>query len=173
MDKYILVGKTRKTHGVKGGVRLKIEEEFVEDVLNVDVAFLKIQGKFLPYFIEGFEYTNNLIVKFEDVHSPEDAIPITSKDFFIRAKDIQKKETIAFREGTMEFGKLLDFTIYDEATGLVGKIMDIHEFPQQEMAEVDYQGKEIFIPLNQDLIASVDEKARTLLMKLPEGLLDL
>lgn len=173
MDEYVLVGKTKKAHGVKGGVKLAIKDQFVEDVLNVEVAFLKVQGKLLPYFVETFDYTNSLIVKFEDIDSPEAAIPITSKDFFIRAKDIQQQSAVTFREGDLEYGKLLGFTIHDAKQGLIGKIIEIFEFPQQEMAQVSYQSKEIFIPLNQQLIQSVDQKKEQVLMNLPEGLLDL
>lgn len=173
MDKYILVGKTRKTHGVKGGVKLAIEEKFIEDVLQVEVAFLKMQGKFLPYFIEKFEYTNNLIVRFEDINSPEEAHPVTSKEFYIRSSDIKQQETITYREGNLAFGKLIGYTIHDKVVGVVGKIVDIHEFPQQEMAEVDVQGKEVFIPLNEQLILSSDDHQQIVQMQLPEGLLDL
>ncbi len=173
MNEYILVGKTRKTHGVKGGVKLDLEEEFIEDVLKIDVAFLKIQGKFLPYFVDDFEYTNSLIVYFEDINSPEQANPVTSKEFFVRAKDIQKKETITHRVGGMTYGKLVDYSIEHETEGAIGKILDIHEFPQQEMAEVSYQEKEIFIPLNQQFILSVDDQKKIVKMSFPEGLLNL
>jgi 16S rRNA processing protein RimM len=173
MSKYILVGKTRKTHGIKGGLGLEIEEKFIEDVLNVAVAFIKVQGKLLPYFVEEFEYTNKLVVKFEDVNSPQDALSITSKEFYIQEKDVQEKETIAFREGNLVYGKLAGFTIRDEETGMIGEILEVLEFPQQEMALIEYQGREVFIPLNEDLIVSIHKKDKVVLMDLPEGLLEL
>jgi 16S rRNA processing protein RimM len=173
MDKYILVGKTRKTHGIKGGLGLEVEERFIEDVLNVDVAFLKVQGKLLPYFIEEFEYTNKLVVKFEDVNTPEEALAITSKEFYIRENDIQEKESVAFRDGNLVFGKLVGFTIQDERLGYVGEILEVLEFPQQEMASINYKEKEVFIPLNDELIVSISKADKTVLMNLPEGLLEL
>ena len=173
MDNYILVGKTRKAHGVKGGLRLDIEEEFLEDVLKIDVAFLKVQGKFLPFFVEDFEYTNKLIVKFEEVDTPEDALPITSKELYIRDKDISQKEKVTFMEGRLIYGKLKGYTIQDKEMGPVGEILDILEFPQQEMALIDYRNKEVFVPLNKDLIVAIHEADKVVLMNLPEGLLEL
>jgi 16S rRNA processing protein RimM len=45
--------------------------------------------------------------------------------------------------------------------------------PQQEMAFVIHNGREVLIPLNESLIVSVDRENKTLLMDLPEGLLDM
>lgn len=173
MDNYILVGKTRKTHGFKGGVKLDIEDKFVEDVLKVDVAFLKIEGKFLPFFIDDFEYTNKLIVRFEDIHSKEEAVAVTSKEFYIREKDIQQKERVTHLEGNLIYGKLVGYAIQDETVGAIGEILEILEFPQQEMAQVNYQEKEILIPLNNQLISSIDDTKKIVLMALPEGILSL
>ena len=173
MSKYILVGKTKKTHGIDGGLKLAIEDQFVEDVLKIDVAFLKVQGKLLPFFVDGFDYTNKLIVKFEDINSPEEANSITSKEFYIQEKDIQQKESLAFREGSFIYGKLVGYNIHDQMAGTIGEILDVLEFPQQEMALIEYQNKEVFIPLNDKLIVSVDNADQIVNMKLPYGLLEL
>lgn len=173
MDEYIRVGKTRKTHGIKGGVKLEVEDRFLEDVLKVDVAFLKIQGKYLPFFIEGFDYTNKLIIYFEEIETPEAAVPLTSKDFFIRKKDISEQSTIAFQDSNLQYGKLLGFEIYDQSLGRIGEIEKIMEFPQQEMAQLTYDAREVLIPLNDQLILEIDEKTKKVKMQLPEGLLHL
>ncbi len=44
--------------------------------------------------------------------------------------------------------------------------------PQQEMAFLDYKGAEVLIPLNVQLIVSINEEKQEILMDLPEGLLD-
>jgi ribosomal 30S subunit maturation factor RimM len=41
------------------------------------------------------------------------------------------------------------------------------------MAFLKYKGKDVLIPLNAQLIVSVDKTAKTVLMDLPEGLLDM
>ncbi len=41
------------------------------------------------------------------------------------------------------------------------------------MAFVIHNGREVLIPLNESLIVSVDRENKTLLMDLPEGLLDM
>ena len=41
------------------------------------------------------------------------------------------------------------------------------------MAIVQYQGKEILLPLNTHLIELIEEDSKTIVVNLPEGLLDL
>jgi len=38
---------------------------------------------------------------------------------------------------------------------------------------VSYQNKEIMFPLNEDMIVEIDEDEETILVDLPEGLLDI
>ena len=53
------------------------------------------------------------------------------------------------------------------------EIIEIHEYPQQFVAVVPYQFKEIMFPLNDDPIIEIDEANGILKVDLPEGLIDL
>jgi 16S rRNA processing protein RimM len=63
--------------------------------------------------------------------------------------------------------------VTDKTTGPAGVITEVVEMPQQEMAFVLHHGREVLIPLNESLIISIDRENKTLLMDLPEGLLDM
>ena len=169
------VGFTKKTYGVKGELKMKIEDKYLEDFLKSEVVFLKVGGKTVPFFLDGVRVGNALLAKFEDVDSPEDALPITSKEVFLREKDLIKEEEREFVVETedLEFQKYEGFEIESKAHGLIGKIEEILEYPQQEMALVKYNKKEILIPMNEQLIEEVLEAERKLIMNLPEGLLEL
>ena len=54
-----------------------------------------------------------------------------------------------------------------------GEIKEVIAFPQQEMAVIFQEEKEIFIPLHKDLLEKIEEKKQCIHMNLPEGLLDL
>lgn len=173
MENYILIGKTRKSYGVKGEIKLQIDEAFLEDVFNLKIVFLKINGKLIPYFVESVKVGNAILIKFEDINSPEETVTIASKDLYARAEDLTTPDEGLFRGEEMEFEKYSGYTIFDVEKGRVGVIAEVVEYPQQEMAVVDYKKKEILIPLNYDLIASIDDEKKELLLNLPEGLLDL
>ena len=67
----------------------------------------------------------------------------------------------------------ISYEIISERDGAIGVIEEVIEMPQQIMGIVNYQGKEVLIPLNDQFITGVDEEKKILEMELPEGLLDL
>ena len=91
----------------------------------------------------------------------------------LRSQDIRlhSQETIAPQE-ISSFDQLVGFVIIDEIVGRVGTIEEVVEYPQQELAVVQYKGREVMIPLHEQLIESIDPKGRVIKMTLPEGLVD-
>ena len=176
MDKLVSIGYTKKAFGVKGELKMKIEDKYLEDFLKSEVVFLKLGGKTVPFFLDGVRVSNTLLAKFEDVDSPEDALPITSKEVFLREKDLikeEERELIVGENENLEFKIYEGFEIESKEFGLIGKIEEILEYPQQEMALVKYNKKEILIPMNEQLIEEVWKDEKRLIMNLPEGLLEL
>ncbi len=169
-DKLIGVGFTKKTHGSQGELKITLKDEYFDDFVNSDVVFINVQGKPLPFFIENLREAGDILLKIEDVDSPSDAKDLTSKELFLREKDIK----ITKKEGeVLTFELMVGYEIFDEETGLIGKIESVEAMPQQHLAIVGYLGREVFIPLHPQMVVSLDEKAKQLVLRLPEGLLDL
>lgn len=170
MIDYIVIGKTYKAVGLKGELKFQIDDPYVEDFDAANVVYLKVMGNPLPYFIESVKADKTPLIKFEDVNSPEEAKLITTCDIMMKASDL-KNTTEEFNED--DYSWLKGFNIHEEEKGEVGKIIEVIEFPQQEMALVDFKGQEIYIPLNEAFISEIKEQSKVIIMKLPEGLLDL
>ncbi len=174
MKEYIQIGKTKKPFGVAGALKVDIEEAFLEDFLLAKVLFLRIKGKPVPYFVENIEVKGMPLLKLEDVDNKESAHKIGGSDILLREADIIPEDQRQLEvEETIEFARLKGFMIQDVNLGQIGKIDNIEEFPQQEMAIVWYKEKEVLIPLNEGLIESIDQEGRVVRMDLPEGLLKL
>ena len=47
------------------------------------------------------------------------------------------------------------------------------EYPTQAVIQVMHDGKEILIPIHDDIIQKVNKKAKTLNINAPEGLIDM
>ncbi len=56
--------------------------------------------------------------------------------------------------------------------GDLGPIIRIEEYPQQEIAVCIFNEKEVMIPLNPDFIESIDDVQKSILVSLPDGLID-
>lgn len=178
MSKYILIGFTKKCYGVKGDLKIQIEDQHLEDFAKANAIFLEIKGKHVPFFIEEIKSGNELLLKLEDVDSKESANALTSKEIFLQSHQILKDEEREFEPEeddtlALEFEKYIGFNIIDNDLGEIGKIEEVIEFPQQEMAVILQDEKEILVPLHKDLIEKVEDKKQCIYMNLPEGLLDL
>jgi len=173
---YINIGYTRKTHGLKGELKAVIEERFLEDFMKNERIFLEIKTIMVPYFIVEVRGGGELIIALEDIKSKESAETLQARQIYLRKKDLvpdSKRLMPIEEEETLEYAYMAGYTITDQTLGVVGPIDEVLEMPQQEMAFLKYKGKDVLIPLNAQLIVSVDKTARTVLMDLPEGLLDM
>jgi len=171
---HVFVGYTRKPFGVKGALKLKIEPEFVEDVLKADVLFIEISGGLVPYFVESFKVTADLIVKFEDLDIREKAAELVSRSIYLHPRHILAPEDKEMPVETISpHLKYLHYQINDLTLGAIGQIDRIEEYPQQDMAFVAYEGREVMIPLHEDFVVEEDIEGKKLVVDLPEGLLSL
>lgn len=172
MDAFVNIGRAGKAHGIKGEIKAVVEDAYWEDFLNAEIVFIELRGQHLPYFIEDVRAGNAVLLKLEEVNSREDAQMLNGKLLYLQAEDILADDdrTIVIAPG---YERYTGYTIHDSESGLVGKIAEVVEMPQQMMAFVNYQGREILIPLNEQFILKADDEQQLLLMDLPNGLLDL
>ncbi len=173
MEEYISIGALKKAHGVKGELKFFVQEQYIEDLQQIEVFFLKIKGNPIPYFIEYFRFSNAPIIKFEDIDTKEAASKISSLELFARQKDLLTEEERSDPLSNLQFSYLTGFTMIDDVVGTIGIIDEVVEYPQQEMAVVLYNDREVLIPLNAALIQKEEKNNKQLFVELPEGLLDL
>lgn len=171
MDQLVAIGFTKKTHGAIGEIKVVVKDEFLEDFLEAEVVFIPLQGKPAPFFVEHIREAGDLLAKFEEIDSPAAATQITSKELFLREQDLH--HFTEMEEDSLFFSQLKGFDMIDSEKGRVGKIENIIELPQQELAEITFNEREILVPLHEDLIVSIDKKSKKITLRLPEGLLDL
>ncbi|MEM6319247.1 MAG: 16S rRNA processing protein RimM [Bacteroidota bacterium] len=171
---YQSIGFTKKTYGVKGALKLKIEDHYLEDFAQAEVVFLALNGRKIPYFVEAINFDTPFTLQLEDIDTKEKAIELTSKEIFLRQSDLIPLEEKVFDVPTTTiYLPYIGYIIHDEKLGELGEIERIESFPQQEMAVLTINEKEVLIPLNEALIVLTDAEKRTMVMDLPEGLLAL
>ena len=172
-ETYIKIGRTKKPHGIKGELKLHIEEKYAEDFEQATVIFLELGGNQTPFFVENLRGGLFDILKLDGVNSRNQALDLSHKNLSLRQSDLLSDEERNFVPAGLINGHLVGYQIEDELLGKIGSIKEIIEMPQQEMALVTYKSKEVFIPLNEHLISQVLDNEQVVRMNLPEGLLDL
>ena len=77
-------------------------------------------------------------------------------------------------EGTkFYYHEVIGFTMEDVKHGPVGLITGINDRTAQALFEIDRNGTEILIPMNDELITKVDKPNKIITVNTPEGLIDL
>lgn len=169
VDDYFEIGYIGKTRGLKGEVQVSFSYAEPEK-LKIKSVFIETNNKMVPYFVKDFKIPMPGIgyFNFEDVDHIDKAASLTKKKLFLPIKLRPKR-----KKGEFFFTDLIGFNANDVQKGDLGKILDVQEYPQQFIATVNYQDKEILIPLNEAFIQEIDMDKQRIQLDLPEGLLDL
>ena len=76
-------------------------------------------------------------------------------------------------EDEEEVTPFLGYQVVDEIAGEIGGVIGYSDMGDYELIEVNFNGKDIMIPIHEDIIISIDEEKNTLYLRIPDGLLDL
>ena len=164
------VGRMGRPHGLRGEMKVSIEDVYFQDVIQQDSLLIAVGSQYVPHFVEAWRSGGNL-VKLEEIDDKESAQMLQQRDIYLP----QNLLTVSVEDIPADnpFEQYVDYTIVDITNGIIGKIKEIIDLPEHYLAEVNYKGKEIMIPLHADLIEQVNKKEQVLFMALPEGLLEL
>ena len=169
-DDVYKIGKLGKPHGVKGEITFAITDD-VFDRVDADYLILDIDGILVPFFLEEYRFKNddNVLVKFEDIDTQEQARLYTGCDvYFPRHLSDSDEENISWAE-------IIGFQLEDATTGkVVGTIDHVDDSTINLLFEITTpDGRDVLIPASPELIENVDSAQRVIKMSLPEGILDL
>ncbi len=163
------IGYITKTRGLKGELQLYFEfADYAE--LDLNVLFLEINKKLIPYFVDSIKLHNNstAYLNLEDIDHVDKTKELIKKKVYLPKDKMPERDPDDFR-----YTDFVGYLVVDEHEGEIGEIIDVQEFPQQFIATVDFDGKELMFPLSEDLILGIDAEEQVLEVELPEGLIDL
>ncbi|WP_298494164.1 ribosome maturation factor RimM [uncultured Algibacter sp.] len=164
------LGKIVKKYSFKGEVLAKLDTDQPEIYENLDAIFVELRNNLLPFFIEHSQLHKSelLRIKFEDVDTEADADAIMKSNLYLPLDLLPKLEGNKFY-----FHEVIGFIIEDKNFGEVGVIKAINDSTAQSLFEIDRDGIEILIPMNDEFIVKVDRDNKTIIVETPEGLIDL
>lgn len=168
-ENHFQLGYITKTQGLKGEVQIYFDHKNAEVYKNLESVFIEINNKLIPFFISKFRVSGKVgYLLFEDCNTIEEAAKLINRKIFIDESDHILEE-----EEEFSFASLKGFLIQDEIKGELGTIEEILVYPQQFLAKIIIQEKEVLIPLNDHFIQSINQKDKIVFTSLPDGLLDI
>ena len=164
------LGKIVKKYSFKGELLVKLDTDQPELYENLDAIFISLRNNLIPFFIENSQLHKSdlLRIKFEEVDNEEDADALLKSDLYLPLELLPKLEGDKFY-----FHEVIGFSIQDKNFGHVGIIKGINDSTAQALFEIDRDGIEILIPMNDEFISKVDRDNKTILVETPQGLIDL
>ena len=164
------LGKIVKKYSYKGELLAKLDTDQPELYENMDAIFMDLRGNLVPFFVESSQLHKSdlLRLKFEDVDTEADADALIKSELYLPLDLLPKLEGDKFY-----YHEVIGFTITDSNFGEVGTIKAINDSTAQALFEIDRNGIEILIPMNDEFIVKVDKANKTIEVKTPEGLIDL
>src|SRR5690606_29826013 len=166
---HFYIGYISKTRGLKGEVQLFFEFDDYKS-LELDVLFLQVNSKLVPYFVARATILPNrtAYLFFEDVDHIDVAKSLVRKHVYLPNGKLPERHPDDFR-----LTDLKGYTVTDKTYGTLGEIIEVHQYPQQFVAAVIHKGNEVLFPLTDEWILSIDKENSTLEVDLPEGLIDI
>lgn len=169
-EECFYLGRIVKKYSFKGELLAKLDTDEPELYENLDAIFLDLRGNLVPFFIEHSQLHKSdlLRLKFEDVDDEADADALIKTELYLPLEFLPKLEGNKFY-----FHEVIGFTIKDKTFGKVGIIKAVNDSTAQALFEVDRDGTEILIPMNDEFIVKVDRANKTIEVDTPDGLIDL
>lgn len=169
IDECFQLGYVIKRHGLSGEVNIFLDVDFPQEYQELESVFVEINDKLIPFFIDSLILKGNkAIVRFEDVNTVEGAEELKGKRLYLPISNLPQLD-----EGQFYFHEVIGYQVVDVVAGAIGEVTDIYSSPQQDLLAVDHQGKEILIPVIDDIVRKADHNKKELQVTLPEGLLDI
>ncbi len=164
------LGKIVKKYSFKGEILAKLDTDEPEIYENLDAIFIDLRNNLVPFFIEHSQLHKSTLlrIKFEEVDTEADADSIMKSDLYLPLETLPKLEGDKFY-----FHEVIGFKVEDINYGNIGILKGINDSTAQSLFEIDKNGVEILIPMNDHFIKKVDKKNKCILLETPEGLIDL
>jgi 16S rRNA processing protein RimM len=164
------LGKVVKKYSFKGELLVKLDTDEPQLFTKMESVFVELHKNLVPFFIlqSSLHKSQLLRVKFEDVTNEAEADALLGTELYLPLTFLPKLTGNRFY-----YHEIIGFSVEDVSFGKVGVITGVNDTTSQALFEIDHNGKEILIPINDIFIKNVDRETKNILLDVPEGLIDL
>lgn len=169
LDNFFQLGTISKAYSFKGEVILYIDADNPNHYYKIKDFFIQINGRLIPYLIQksAVHKKNQLKLKIEGIESEQDANQIIKKDVYLPLEKLPK-----LNDNQFYFHEIIDYEVVDTAENKeVGIIVNVIDHPGNTLIEVEQNGIEIILPINDSTFQKIDKETKQLFLDIPEGLI--
>lgn len=159
---YLMLGKLRRAHGIKGEIPLEIYSDMLELLSQDQVVYVGESHQ--ATIIQQTRWKNDLLLlKFKDINDRDIVSKLTNENVYVRADQLPPLEDDEFY-----YHQLLGLNVYDVEGFYLGQISEILKTGANDVYLIrGDEGDELLIPAIEDVILEIDlEQQKMLVAKL-------
>ncbi len=164
------LGVITRTQGIKGNVAIYLDVDHPEDYNGMESVFVEINKSLVPFFIDYIQVRNRnqAIVKFDGVDSEPDASKLINAQLYLPADVLPKLSGSQFY-----YHEITGYNVIDSVHGPIGHIKEVLDYPNNALLSIDFNGKEVLLPIRDEVIQLVDREKLQLHVTAPSGLIEI
>jgi len=164
------LGKIVSKYSFKGEVLVKLDTDEPEVYENMESVFVALRSNLVPFFIQSCRLHKSALLRidFEEINDEASADRIMGSELYLPLELLPKLTGNKFY-----FHEVIGFSIQDSVHGDIGTITGVNDNTSQALFVAEKDGKELLIPINDDIVTKVDRANKVIHVITPEGLVDL
>jgi 16S rRNA processing protein RimM len=165
----ITIGKARKTHGVKGELRIEPLTDHPDRFSGLRRVYLTPpRGESRQCAVRSVRYMDGApLVLLEGYDTPEKARELNG--WLVQ---VPEEEAVPLPDGQYYWFELIGLEVVSESGEKLGTIVDIFETGSNDVYVMKAGKKEIYLPATREVIKQVDRATKRMVIHVMEGLLD-
>lgn len=171
MTPWVDIGRLTQPKGVKGRLGAQMAPGLSVSLEGVEVFCVPpaLEGPRSHRIARTGGADGDRWVEFDDVLTRDDATTLAGRHCLARREDVG-----AFDEtgpALMARERLEGWSVVDDGSGAEAVVIDVLERPLQPLIMAKRSdGSELMLPLAEELIISIDEAARRIVLEFPQGI---
>ncbi len=162
---FLVVGRLRRPHGVKGELILEVFTDFPER-LAPGVKVYVGEAHRLHLLRSRRRHGEHLLVAFEGIDNPEEAGVLRNELVYVRSDEIPPLPA-----GDYYHHELIGLPVLTESDILLGRVTEILEAgPHDVLVVQKEEGGEILLPVIDAVVLKIDLERREVIVRLLPGL---
>lgn len=172
-DELISIGHYNKPHGVAGEISATVDVE-VELLRDLSCLVSEVDGIFVPFFANACrpKTADTVLLTIDGIGNEVEATLLVNAEIFALKRDFDQLAEEEDADG-YPLDYFIGFEMKDVHGVRLGEIVAVDEQTENAIFIVDRGEDECMIPAADELIVEFDVDNKTMVMDLPQGLLEL
>ena len=168
-DSLHFLGRLGKPWGHLGELTVHLEEVDLDEITHAGSIFVDIDGQRVPFFFTRiYEKGRDTLIKFDDFNDPQSASILVGRDIYAPPGHL-----VDGSDESWDPEEFVGLLVRDEKHGDLGEVTALEGNAKNPVLVIMRGTQEVMVPLVDEMIVDINMEERSLLIRTPEGLIDL